>query len=133
VATAATAPHLIMTYCALLALAVLRDDYALLDRAALKRMVGACQDPYGGCVLAYIFFFPQPVTSIGLWPGFGSTRFVTTPGADDADLRMTYCAFVVCALLGDWSCIDLPRALSYIHCCRVRVPFSSIPSLLSYI
>jgi len=37
--TAATAPHLIMTYCALLALAVLRDDYALLDRAALERMV----------------------------------------------------------------------------------------------
>jgi geranylgeranyl transferase type-1 subunit beta len=50
VATAATAPHLIMTYCALLALAVLRDDYAPLDRAALKRMVGACQDADGGCV-----------------------------------------------------------------------------------
>jgi geranylgeranyl transferase type-1 subunit beta len=33
---------------------------------------------------------------------------------------MTYCAFVVCALLGDWSCIDLPRALSYIQRCRVR-------------
>jgi hypothetical protein len=40
-----------MTYCALLALAVLRDDYALLDRAALARMVGACQDADGGCVL----------------------------------------------------------------------------------
>ena len=40
-----------MTYCALLALAVLRDDYALLDRAALARMVGACQDAEGGCVL----------------------------------------------------------------------------------
>lgn len=91
-ATAATAPHLIMTYCALLALAVLRDDYALLDRTALKRMVGACQVADGG--------------------------FVTMPGADDADLRMTYCAFVVCALLGDWSCIDLPRAISYIHRCR---------------
>ncbi|KAF8494461.1 terpenoid cyclases/protein prenyltransferase alpha-alpha toroid, partial [Russula emetica] len=90
--TAATAPHLIMTYCALLALAILRDDYALLDRAALKRMVGACQDADGG--------------------------FVTMPGASDADLRMTYCAFVVCALLEDWSCIDLPRALSYIHRCR---------------
>jgi len=34
---------------------------------------------------------------------------------------MTYCAFVICALLGDWSCIDLPRALSYIQRCRVRV------------
>lgn len=86
------APHLIMTYCALLALAVLRDDYAALDRPALARMVGACQDADGG--------------------------FATMPGAGDADLRMTYCAFVVCALLDDWSCIDLARALSYIHRCR---------------
>jgi hypothetical protein len=45
-----------MTYCALLALAVLRDDYTLLDRAALARMVGACQDEEGGCVL---FFCPS--------------------------------------------------------------------------
>jgi len=86
------APHLIMTYCALLALAVLRDDYAPLDRAALARMVGACQAADGG--------------------------FATIPGAGDVDLRMTYCAFVVCALLDDWSCIDLPRALSYIQRCR---------------
>ena len=49
-----------MTYCALLALAVLRDDYALLDRAALKRMVGECQDADGGCV----FFFPSTVIVI---------------------------------------------------------------------
>ncbi|KAI9442975.1 terpenoid cyclases/Protein prenyltransferase [Lactarius indigo] len=88
----ADGPHLIMTYCALLALAVLRDEYAALDRPALARMVGACQDADGG--------------------------FATTPGAGDADLRMTYCAFVVCALLDDWSCIDLARALSYIHRCR---------------
>ncbi|KAI0299525.1 terpenoid cyclases/protein prenyltransferase alpha-alpha toroid [Russula brevipes] len=93
--TQATAPHLIMTYCALLALAVLRDEYALLDRAALARMVSACQDADGG--------------------------FATIPGAGDADLRMTYCAFAICALLGDWSCIDLPRALSYIQRCRTRV------------
>ena len=39
-----------MTYCALLALAVLRDDYAALDRLALARMVGACQDADGGYV-----------------------------------------------------------------------------------
>lgn len=39
-----------MTYCALLALAVLRDDYAALDRPALARMVGACQDADGGYV-----------------------------------------------------------------------------------
>lgn len=39
-----------MTYCALLALAVLRDDYAALDRPALARMVGACQVADGGYV-----------------------------------------------------------------------------------
>ena len=46
-----------MTYCALLALAVLRDDYSLLDRAALKRMVGACQDADGGCVFLPFFYY----------------------------------------------------------------------------
>jgi hypothetical protein len=61
----------------------------------------------------------------------GGARFETMPGAGDADLRMTYCAFVVCALLGDWSCIDLPRALSYIQRCRVRV--SLLPPLLPYV
>ncbi|KAF8267633.1 terpenoid cyclases/Protein prenyltransferase [Lactarius quietus] len=85
-------PHLIMTYCALLALAVLRDDYTSLDRRALARMVGACQVADGG--------------------------FATMPGADDADLRMTYCAFVICTLLDDWSIIDLSQALTYIHRCR---------------
>jgi hypothetical protein len=45
-----------MTYCALLALAVLRDEYALLDRAALARMVGACQDADGGCVLSFLLY-----------------------------------------------------------------------------
>jgi len=51
------------------------------------------------------------------WIGLGSTRFVTMPGADDADLRMTYCAFVVCALLGDWSCIDLHYPTSTVVVC----------------
>ncbi|KAH9954015.1 terpenoid cyclases/protein prenyltransferase alpha-alpha toroid, partial [Lactifluus volemus] len=70
-------------------LAILWDDYSLLDCAALTRKVGSCQGKDGG--------------------------FVTLLRADDTDLRMTYCAFVVCALLNNWSCIDLPRALSYIQ------------------
>jgi hypothetical protein len=66
-------------------------------------------------------------------PGLAhSIRFMTMPGADDADLRMMYCAFVVCALLGDWSCIDLPRALSYIHRCRVRVPILFYPPSIPF-
>jgi geranylgeranyl transferase type-1 subunit beta len=44
---------------------------------------------------------------------------------------MTYCAFIICSLLDDWSCIDLPRALSYIQRCRVRVlPSSLLPTSL---
>ncbi|KAN0139639.1 hypothetical protein V8E53_002301 [Lactarius tabidus] len=42
-----------------------------------------------------------------------ANRVATIPGADDADLRMTSCAF---------GCIDLPRAISYIHRCHVRSP-----------
>lgn len=64
----ATAPHLIMTYCALLALAVLRDDYSLLDRAALKRMVGACQDADGGCVfLPFLYYYHYGRLGRNLW------------------------------------------------------------------
>jgi len=53
------------------------------------------------------------------------------PDAGDADLRMSYCAFAICALLVDWSCIDLPRALSYIQRCRVRLPLSTSHFLFS--
>lgn len=52
-----------MTYCALLALAVLRDDYAKLDRAALARLVGACQDADGGCVAHFLTSF-LPTTCV---------------------------------------------------------------------
>ncbi|KAI0035231.1 terpenoid cyclases/protein prenyltransferase alpha-alpha toroid [Vararia minispora EC-137] len=90
--TDASAPHLIMTYCALLSLAILRDDFRRLDRAGLVRFVRACQDTNGG--------------------------FTTTPGADDADLRMCYCAFVVCSFLNDWSGMDVTRAVDYIRRCR---------------
>ncbi|KAH9955382.1 hypothetical protein BGW80DRAFT_1467116 [Lactifluus volemus] len=88
------APHLIMMYCALLALAILWDDYSLLDRASLAHKVGSCQGKDRG--------------------------FATLPGADNTDLRMTYCAFLVCALVDNWSCINLPRAFSYIQRYRVR-------------
>jgi geranylgeranyl transferase type-1 subunit beta len=42
-------------------------------------------------------------------------RFATMSGAGEADLCMTYSTFVICTLLNDWSCIDLPSALSYIQ------------------
>ena len=36
-------PHLIMTYTALLCLAMLRDDFTKLDRPGILRFLGACQ------------------------------------------------------------------------------------------
>jgi hypothetical protein len=41
-------PHLVTTHCVLLVLAVLQDNYVLLDCAMLKWMVGVCQDAHGG-------------------------------------------------------------------------------------
>ncbi|ETW82127.1 hypothetical protein HETIRDRAFT_239432, partial [Heterobasidion irregulare TC 32-1] len=87
-----SAPNLIMTYTALQALAILRDDFAPLDRPGLARFVGACQGPDGS--------------------------FATTPGARDADLRMSYCAFAICAMLDDWTRVDVDRALAFVARCR---------------
>lgn len=36
-------PHLIMTYTALMSLAILRDDFVRLDRAGILRFVRSCQ------------------------------------------------------------------------------------------
>ncbi|THH17268.1 hypothetical protein EW146_g3509 [Bondarzewia mesenterica] len=87
-------PNLIMTYAALQSLAILRDDFAALDREGLAKFVGSCQGEDGS--------------------------FSTTPGAGDADLRMSYCAFVICTLLDDWSSVDVERALAFISRCRPR-------------
>ncbi|KZV64139.1 terpenoid cyclases/Protein prenyltransferase [Peniophora sp. CONT] len=92
-----TAPgHLIMTYCALLSLAVLRAEFTELNRAGLKRFVSACQGPDGG---------------------FSTLALTAYPYAD-ADLRMLYCACVICNLLDDWTCIDTSAAVGFVRKCR---------------
>ena len=48
--------------------------------------------------------------------------FATTPGARDADLRMSYCAFAICAMLDDWTRVDVDRALAFVARCRVSRP-----------
>ncbi|KAI0694847.1 terpenoid cyclases/Protein prenyltransferase [Earliella scabrosa] len=84
-------PHLVMTYTALLCLAMLRDDFSRLDRPSLLRFLGSCQQDNGS--------------------------FVPLPSGGDSDLRMLYCAFVISNLLDDWSGIDLDRAIAYINRC----------------
>ncbi|KAK7050524.1 terpenoid cyclases/Protein prenyltransferase [Favolaschia claudopus] len=86
-------PHIIMTYAALLSLAMLRDDYSRLNRQGLLRFVGSCQNRDGS--------------------------FSNTPnGGGDYDLRNLYSAFCICCMLGDWSSIDVERAISFIASCR---------------
>ncbi|KII91069.1 hypothetical protein PLICRDRAFT_52738 [Plicaturopsis crispa FD-325 SS-3] len=85
-------PHLIMTYTALLSLSILRDDFSSLDRPGLLRLLRECQEDDGS--------------------------FSTVPHAGDSDLRTTYCAFVICSLLDDWSGINVDRAVAFIRRCR---------------
>ncbi|KAF7308815.1 Terpenoid cyclases/Protein prenyltransferase [Mycena kentingensis (nom. inval.)] len=85
-------PHIVMTYTALLTLAILRDDFTKLDRAGLISFVRSCQKDDG---------------SFSIVPGYG-----------ESDLRTLYCAFCISDMLGDWSAIDVERALRYIETCR---------------
>ncbi|KAF5360902.1 hypothetical protein D9756_004953 [Leucocoprinus leucothites] len=86
------APHLIMTYTALLALAILRDDFSKLDRSGLITFLRACQREDGS--------------------------FMTTPKDGENDLRTLYCAFAISAMLDDWSGVDVERAKAFIASCR---------------
>ncbi|KAF8216446.1 terpenoid cyclases/protein prenyltransferase alpha-alpha toroid [Mycena galopus ATCC 62051] len=85
-------PHLVMTYTALLMLAILRDDFSKLDRAGLVKFVRVCQRENGS--------------------------FSIVPGNGETDLRTLYCAFCICDMLGDWSGVDVPQALKFIGTCR---------------
>ncbi|KAJ6554922.1 terpenoid cyclases/protein prenyltransferase alpha-alpha toroid [Mycena vulgaris] len=86
-------PHIIMTYTALLSLSTLRDDFARLNRPGLLKFVRACQNLNG---------------SFSSMPNNGG----------DSDLRNLYCAFCICSLLGDWSSIDVERAIAFVASCR---------------
>lgn len=85
-------PHIIMTYTALLTLAILRDDFSKLDRSGMLKFLRACQREDGS--------------------------FSTIPGSGESDLRTLYCAFAISSMLNDWSGIDVPRATSFIALCR---------------
>ncbi|KAJ4482494.1 terpenoid cyclases/protein prenyltransferase alpha-alpha toroid [Lentinula aciculospora] len=85
-------PHIIMTYTALLTLAILRDDFSRLDKQGILSFLKACQREDGS--------------------------FSTVPGSGETDLRTLYCAFVISHLLNDWSGVDADGALSFIASCR---------------
>ncbi|KAF8817049.1 terpenoid cyclases/Protein prenyltransferase [Phlegmacium glaucopus] len=85
-------PHIIMTYTAFLALAILRDDFSKLDRSGIVRFLRACQRVDGS--------------------------FSTVPGSNESDLRTLYCAFAISSMLNDWSGVNVPLAISFISTCR---------------
>ncbi|KAM6494271.1 Terpenoid cyclases/protein prenyltransferase alpha-alpha toroid [Amanita muscaria] len=86
------ASHMIMTYAAIITLAVLRDDFERLDRPSLIQSLRSCQREDGS--------------------------FSTTPGGGETDLRTLYCAFAISTMLDDWSGINVPRAVDFIAKCR---------------
>lgn len=96
-----------MTYTALLALAILRDDFTWVDRDAVKRHVHDLQQP-DGC-------------------------FLSTPGWTEHDVRFTYCAFAIAYMLNDWTIFDMDKAIEYIgRCQNYEGAFAQEPELESH-
>ncbi|KAN0062761.1 geranylgeranyl transferase type-1 subunit beta [Thecaphora frezii] len=81
--------NLAMTYTALLSLAILRDNFQRLDRAALLHHLRSCQQPDGS--------------------------FAPSIGHREYDCRFVFCAFAVCWMLDDWSAIDVERAIDFLR------------------
>ncbi|KAL5482427.1 CDC43 [Sanghuangporus weigelae] len=95
-------PHLIMTYTALLALAIIRDDFGHLDREGLVNLLRATQKPDGS--------------------------FTSFPGQGESDIRMVYTAFAISAMLNDWSGIDVPLAVDFAkRCMSYEGGFGQVP------
>ncbi|KAG6850207.1 hypothetical protein H0H93_016386 [Arthromyces matolae] len=111
-------PHLIMTYTALLTLAIFRDDFSRLNRKELLTFIRACQRGDG-----------RQYTG----------SFSVVPGSNETDLRSLYCAFAISAMLDDWSAIDKERAIAYITSCRTyeggygQAPFCEAQGGTTYI
>lgn len=84
--------HIAMTYTALATLKTLGDDFDRVDTKGIVHAVGRLQLEDGSfqCV------------------AFGSEH----------DMRFLYCACAVCHMLGDWSTLDIQRAVRYIQRCH---------------
>ena len=104
---------MIVTYTALISLAILRDDFTRLDRRGLVTFLRSSQREDGRFVLTPI--------EIGL--ANRAESFTSDPTGGDTDLRLTYCAFVICTLLNDWSGLNVERALEFVRRCRVSSPY----------
>ena len=98
--------HIAMTYTALATLIALGEDLSALDKSQLVSGLRHLQQANGS--------------------------FAATMDANEADMRFLYCACAISAMLGDWSGIDIPKALSFIsRCCTYEGGFGLIPGSLS--
>lgn len=97
--------HIAMTYTALATLIALGEDLSALDRSQLVKGLRCLQQADGS--------------------------FAATVDANEADMRFLYCACAISAMLGDWSGVDIPKALSFIsNCCTYEGGFGLIPGSL---
>lgn len=109
---------MIVTYTALVALAILRDDFTRLDRRGLVTFLSSSQQEDG----RFVFAFIETSSSNRV------ESFTSDPTGGDTDLRLTYCAFVICTLLNDWSGVNVEKALEFVRRCRVN---TVLPYLLN--
>ena len=107
-------PHMIVTYTALVSLAILRDDFTRLDRRGLVTFLRSSQKEDGRFVFVSIIISQSNRVE----------SFTSDPTGGDTDLRLTYCAFVICTLLNDWSGVNVEKALEFVRRCRVSTPLS---------
>jgi len=99
--------HLTMSYTALLVLCILRDDFARLDREALRIHVRGLQQADGS--------------------------FCAAQGSRERDVRFSYCAIAIAYMLNDWDILDLDRAVAFLLSCQhYEGAFGQEPGLESH-
>lgn len=87
--------HLAMTYTSLAILLTLDPTHTRFPRGADK-----------DAIVAGIKLLQQPEGS-----------FRATFDGSECDMRFLYCACAISAMLGDWSGVDVPRAVAYVRSC----------------
>lgn len=80
--------HLAMTYTGLATLLILGDDLSRVDKKSIIEGMKACQNPDGS--------------------------FTAMIVGCESDMRFSYCACCISAILNDWSGIDKSKAIDYI-------------------
>mmetsp|Transcript_11716 Transcript_11716/g.17751 ORF Transcript_11716/g.17751 Transcript_11716/m.17751 type:complete len:361 (-) Transcript_11716:82-1164(-) len=83
--------HIAMTYTAIVALVALGDDLSGINKASIIAGLKELQDPSGA--------------------------FRSTYSPCECDMRFLYCACAISAILGDWSGVNVDRAVNYVRSC----------------